>query len=267
MPNLIISDTQVRQDAEGRYSLNDLHRAAGEEKRHQPANFLRIDSAQGLIDEINQSSEVRSEAVSVVYGGSSPGTFVCRELVYAYAMWISPAFHLKVIRAYDASTTQSAPIPDKRPPNQLSEVRGTMREMLGLARLCGLKGNQAILSANRATETSTGVAPLALLGITHLDADQQEILLTTTEAGESLGLARNKTYPHLAALGLVTGYRDHKDRQCWELTDMGKQVGGIYQDTGKKHGDGVPVRQIRWTKSAVEWIKGKSVVGGTEGVQ
>ena len=121
MPNLIVSDIQVRQDAYGRYSLNDLHRAAGGEAKHKPANFLRLESTQDLIaeinrcsDEIDRCSEVSSEPVSAVFGGSSQGTFVCRELVYAYAMWISPAFHLKVIRAYDALITQpqAAPVPE-----------------------------------------------------------------------------------------------------------------------------------------------------------
>jgi len=106
---LTISNIPVRQDDKGRYSLNDLHKAAGAESKHQPANWLRLDSTQELVTELDQSSEMRS--VEVIKGGKAPGTFVVKELVYAYAMWISAKFHIAVIRAYDAMVTGSTTIP------------------------------------------------------------------------------------------------------------------------------------------------------------
>jgi len=78
--------TAIRQDSAGRYCLNDCHRASGGDKAKQPANFLRLDTTRAIVAEIDQSSYVRSEALVVVNGGSAPGTYACKELVYTYAM-------------------------------------------------------------------------------------------------------------------------------------------------------------------------------------
>ncbi|RJN83880.1 KilA-N domain-containing protein [Acinetobacter baumannii] len=109
---LVIGDFTIRQDDEGRYCLNDLHKASGDDKKHFPAYFLRNQQTKDLITEIelsnvNGSDSERYEnlhiAVKVIKGGSDKqGTYVVKELVYAYAMWISPKFHLMVIRAYDS---------------------------------------------------------------------------------------------------------------------------------------------------------------------
>lgn len=114
MNELIVADVNVRQDNQGRYCLNDLHKAAGGLKTHQLANWTRNDQTKELIAELkNQTSETSLAPVSVIKGGyGTSGTFVVKELVYAYAMWISPAFHLKVIRAYDTLQTQGIAVAD-----------------------------------------------------------------------------------------------------------------------------------------------------------
>ena len=90
---------------EGRFSLNDFHRAAGGEDKHKPANWMRLDSTQALVEEISNCSDVSSKNPINSKEGRYGGTYVCKELVYAYAMWISAAFQLKVIRAFDALAT------------------------------------------------------------------------------------------------------------------------------------------------------------------
>ncbi|AIJ07008.1 MULTISPECIES: KilA-N domain-containing protein [Edwardsiella] len=96
----------VRQDVGGRFCLNDLHRAAGGEKRHQPTNWLALAQTKELIGEIIATPEITgvldNQPTSVINGGDNRGTYACKELVYAYAMWISAAFNLKVIRTFDA---------------------------------------------------------------------------------------------------------------------------------------------------------------------
>lgn len=92
---VIIADTKIRQDSKGRYSLNDLHRAAGGEQKHRPKYWLSNEQAKELVAEIEKGG------IPPIVAKQGLGTFVCKELVYAYAMWISAAFHLKVIRTFD----------------------------------------------------------------------------------------------------------------------------------------------------------------------
>lgn len=103
---IAIADVVVRQDSKGRYNLNDFHRAAGEENRHRPSLWAENQQAKDLAAEIAQETgKAGIPALVLQRGGRAPGTYACRELVYAYAMWISPAFHLKVIRTFDKAVT------------------------------------------------------------------------------------------------------------------------------------------------------------------
>lgn len=101
---LTIGETSVRQ-FDGLFSLNDLHKSAGGESKHQPALFVRLEQTQALIAEICSTD---SQSIKIVKGrGKAQGTYACRELVIAYAAWISAAFHLKVIRVFLNATAPS----------------------------------------------------------------------------------------------------------------------------------------------------------------
>lgn len=109
MNALTLTTIIIRQDAEGRYCLNDLHKASGGEEKNKPKFWLENKQTQELVQELSEGGNppsVNNQPISVIRGGKNQGTFVVKELVYAYAMWISPRFHLQVIRAYDELVAQ-----------------------------------------------------------------------------------------------------------------------------------------------------------------
>lgn len=99
MNAISISNVAIRQTENNLYNLNDLHKAAGSEHRHRPNNWLQNAQTKDLIAEIEAEG---GKACEVINGGKNRGTFVCKELVYAYATWISAKFFLLVIRTFDA---------------------------------------------------------------------------------------------------------------------------------------------------------------------
>src|SRR5690606_40345260 len=68
---LVIANTQIRQDAAGRYCLNDLHQASGGAKRHQPGDWLRLKQTQELVAEVLADPVARSEERRVGKEGRS----------------------------------------------------------------------------------------------------------------------------------------------------------------------------------------------------
>lgn len=115
-----IDGAVIRQDQYGRYCLNDLHKASGGEQKNQPRYFLENKQTQELVQALTDSG-IPLSPIEVIRGGLEQGTYVVKQIVYAYAMWISAAFNLKVINTFDAVVTQKH-IPDLNNPAQLREL-------------------------------------------------------------------------------------------------------------------------------------------------
>jgi len=79
--------TAIRQDSAGRYCLNDCHRASGGDKKDGPSYWLATKEAEKLVAKLNEET---AGVPVVTVEGRNGGTFVVKELVYAYAMWKFP---------------------------------------------------------------------------------------------------------------------------------------------------------------------------------
>lgn len=145
-------------------------------------------------------------------------------------------------------------VPASRNVRELATVFGACKQ---IARLAGIKGNQQVLSAAQATRKLTGSNPLELIDAAHIVAEVQEQYLGPRQIGEREvpQVTAQRVNKALAAAGLQIEHRKRGKHAYWELTDAGKRAGGEYLDTGKKHGDGTPVRQIKWPASVVDRIR------------
>ena len=116
-----------------------------------------------------------------------------------------------------------------------------------MAKIFGFKGNQALLSANRAVKKRYDIDCLELMGAVHLISDDNEIHLTPTEVGKELGsVSARKVNKILEEMGLQEPFRDAKGKlRQWEPTADGLHY-TVLKDTGKKHSDGAPVQQLFW---------------------
>ena len=97
---LIINETNISTDESGRYSLNDLHKSSGSKIKDLPNKFMRSDSFKNVVAVLNAQKRAFDPIVKK-QGRYTGGTWVCKELVYKYAMWCDAEFEVKVIQTFD----------------------------------------------------------------------------------------------------------------------------------------------------------------------
>lgn len=123
------------------------------------------------------------------------------------------------------------------------------KALFGLAKMIGMDKNAAAISANQAVTKLTGTNLLGLLGQTHFEQAEQAQYFTPTELGEQLKLSGRKVNMLLAEAGF-----QFKRGDVWEVMEAGLEFAKIY-DTGKKHGSGVPICQIKWSPTVLPLLK------------
>lgn len=135
------------------------------------------------------------------------------------------------------------------------EARLQFRMGLSVAKMLGLSGNQAALSANGLAVRTTGIDVLGAMGQTRLIAPQQEQLLTPTDIGRELdGRSAITINALLESHGFQIGRRDHKHRTYWEPTDKGIRAGAVMVDRERSNKSGNS-RQLLWASGIVPVLR------------
>ena len=150
---------------------------------------------------------------------------------------------------FKAKTAQPAPI---TPRPKAPSISSAFKSCMAMAKLIGLEGNQAILSADRATRKLVGESPLELLEAT-LTAPVQQVTLTPTQLGKELdpSVSAQKVNELLEVLGFQI-----KVSGVWVATEKGAPHCEVI-DTSKRHNDGSTIKQIKWYASVLELIQAK----------
>lgn len=90
---------------DGMYSLTDMWKSDGANQSNKPAHWLKTDRIKQLIETIGKLRKGNDPYLYLLKTtpGRYGGTWACKELVIAYAEYLSPEFHLAVIKTFELS--------------------------------------------------------------------------------------------------------------------------------------------------------------------
>lgn len=106
----------------------------------------------------------------------------------------------------------------------------------------GIKDNQLALAMDKVYRSYTGRSALEA-GEIALTAPSKKQILNPTEIGEHFNLNARRVNEILAGAGY-----QHKINDKWEALPPGEPY-AVMQDVGKNHGNGTPIRQLKWNST------------------
>lgn len=220
MNAISICNTSIRQ-FNGLYSINDLHKAAGSEKRHQPSDWLRTQQTTDFIAECEKTGN------PVILKKQGFGTFVCKELVIHYAMWISPSFSLQVIRCFLDTVSGSQPKLAQTTVADRTPLRQAVSALVGK---CNIDYSSAYnmvhqrFGVESIEEIAADKLPDAVAYIHALTLHSGlfgEVLDRLPETGAYVALSERE----LSNFATATHYLDWATRQLYDLSEPLKRLG------------------------------------------
>ena len=131
-------------------------------------------------------------------------------------------------------------------PDKLS--RSIMNAAKMIFSAAGIKNNQLALALDKIVVHYTGESMLGISGIA-LEAPTHNQLLNPTQIGKYFGKSPRYINSLLERLGFQVNVSG-----LWQPTQDG-DVYAVMLDTGKKHSDGSPVRQLKWESDILDILQ------------
>ena len=156
-----------------------------------------------------------------------------------YQMWIAGDVVPSIHETGGYLTNQSAVV----------IPQGVINEAKALLDIAQVTGNQQILALDKLFKSYTGKSALQAADIQLISPTQKQ-LLTPTEIGKGFGLSARRVNELLAGAGY-----QHKIAGKWEALGDGATY-AVIQDTNKRHSDGTPVCQLKWSTAILPVFEG-----------
>lgn len=238
--NSLTVRTQVSENGEPLFCLADICKVLDGNQPNKVAEAIREEFG---------CTELNSAHVVDTLGREQEATFVTEPQLY-FVLMRSRSDNARPFRQWVVNDVlPSIRKTGKYEVKQTTDLKLKFELTKMLLEPAGITGNQLTLALDKVYRTNTGESLLAQTGV-ELKAPTQSQLLTPTQIGERLdGRSAKAINLLLQELGL-----QRKVGKEWELTQLGKDSGGVYLDTNKRHSNGTPIRQIKWPDTTVEYL-------------